>query len=213
MRLSELSKQSGVTTATIKYYLREGLLPPGERVSATQAEYDESHLRRLRLVRALIQVGRLPVATAREVLAHVDDESLGRTIRLGAALWSLSHGPEPDEDAPETAVARHEVDRLLDRLGWAFVQDLGSLDPVHRALVASMATLIRLGYPCDIEYLAEQARLMEQVAVHDLDMMESYPAGAEQVEMAVASVVLYEPLLLALRRLAQEEESARRYGL
>lgn len=45
MRLSELSKQSGVTTATIKYYLREGLLPPGERVTATQAEYDESHLR------------------------------------------------------------------------------------------------------------------------------------------------------------------------
>ncbi|MET7525018.1 MerR family transcriptional regulator [Streptomyces sp. NPDC005248] len=213
MRLSELSKQSGVTTATIKYYLREGLLPPGERVSATQAEYDESHLRRLRLVRALIQVGRLPVATAREVLAHVDDESLGRTIRLGAALWSLPHGPEPDEEAAETTVARHEVDRLLDRLGWAFVQDLGSLDPVHRALVASMATLIRLGYPCDIEYLVGQARLMEQVAVHDLDMMESYPAGAEQVEMAVASVVLYEPLLLALRRLAQEEESARRYGL
>lgn len=54
---------------------------------------------------------------------------------------------------------------------------------------------------------------MEQVAVRDLDMMESYPAGAEQVEMAVASVVLYEPLLLSLRRLAQEEESNRRYGL
>ncbi|MET7859688.1 MerR family transcriptional regulator [Streptomyces sp. NPDC005318] len=213
MRLSELSEQSGVTTATIKYYLREGLLPPGERISATQAEYGESHLRRLRLVRALIQVGRLPVATAREVLSHVDDESLGRTIRLGAALWALPHGPEPDEEAPETALACQEADRLLDRLGWAFVQDLGSLDPVYRALVASMATLIRLGYPCDIDYLAEQARLMEQVAARDLDMMESYPAGAEQVEMAVTSVVLHEPLLLALRRLAQEEESARRYGL
>ncbi|WP_328886892.1 MerR family transcriptional regulator [Streptomyces sp. NBC_00316] len=213
MRLSELSEQSGVTTATIKYYLREGLLPPGERISATQAEYGETHLRRLRLVRALIQVGRLPVTTAREVLSHVDDESLGRTIRLGAALWALPHGPEPDEEAPETAVARQEADRLLDRLGWAFVQDLGSLDPVYRALVASMATLIRLGYPCDIDYLAEQARLMEQVAARDLDMMESYPAGVEQVEMAVTSVVLHEPLLLALRRLAQEEESARRYGL
>ncbi|MYU47619.1 MerR family transcriptional regulator, partial [Streptomyces sp. SID7803] len=52
MRLSELSERSGIATATIKYYLREGLLPPGERLSATQAEYDESHLRRLRLVRA-----------------------------------------------------------------------------------------------------------------------------------------------------------------
>lgn len=213
MRLSELSERSGVSTATIKYYLREGLLPPGERVSATQAEYDEGHLRRLRLVRALLQVGRLPVATAREVLGHVDDESLGRTIRLGAALWSLPHGPDPDEDAPETAAARAEVDRLLDRLGWGTAREIGSLSPVHRALVSSLATLIRLGYPCESDFLAEQARLMHQVAVHDLDMMETYPSESEQVEMAVASAVLYEPLLASLRRLAQEEESARRYGL
>jgi hypothetical protein len=57
MRLSELSERSGVSIATIKYYLREGLLAPGRRVSATTADYDESHLRRLRLVRALIQSG------------------------------------------------------------------------------------------------------------------------------------------------------------
>lgn len=213
MRLSELSEQSGVTTATIKYYLREGLLPPGQRVSATQAEYDESHLSRLRLVRALLQVGRLPVATAREVLGHVDDESLGRTIRLGAALWALPHGPEPDEEAPETALARAEVDRLLDRLGWTTAQEIGSLSPVHRSVVASLATLIRLGYPCEGDYLMKHAQLMHQVAVSDLDMMETYPSEAEQVEKAVASAVLYEPLLTALRRLAQEEETARRYGL
>ncbi|MFB7528470.1 MerR family transcriptional regulator [Streptomyces sp. NPDC056178] len=213
MRLSELSEKSGVKTATIKYYLREGLLRPGLRVSATQAEYDESHLRRLRLVRALIQVGRLPVATAREVLSHVDDESLGRTIRLGAALWSLPHGPDLDEEAPETAAAREEVERLLERLGWATSQELGSLSPAHRALVSSVATLIRLGYPCDVEYLTGQARLMHQVAVQDLDMMETHPTEAEQVETAVASAVLYEPLLMSLRRMAQEEESARRYGI
>ncbi|MFJ1900729.1 MerR family transcriptional regulator [Streptomyces sp. NPDC088115] len=213
MRLSELSERSGVKTATIKYYLREGLLPPGGRVSATQAEYDESHLRRLRLVRALLQVGRLPVATAREVLKQADDESLGRTMRLGASLWALPHGPEPDEEEPETVAARAETDRLLDRLGWRTAQEIGSLSPAHRSVVASLATLIRLGYPCEGDYLAEHARLMHQVAVQDLDMMETYPTEAEQVEHAVASAVLYEPLLAALRRLAQEEESARRFGL
>ncbi|MFJ1930206.1 MULTISPECIES: MerR family transcriptional regulator [unclassified Streptomyces] len=213
MRLSELSERSGVKTATIKYYLREGLLPPGGRVSATQAEYDESHLRRLRLVRALLQVGRLPVATAREVLKQADDESLGRTMRLGASLWALPPGPEPDEEAPETLAARAETDRLLDRLGWRTAQEIGSLSPAHRSVVASLATLIRLGYPCEGDYLAEHARLMHQVAVQDLDMMETYPTEAEQVEHAVASAVLYEPLLAALRRLAQEEESARRFGL
>lgn len=213
MRLSELSEQSGVSTATIKYYLRERLLPPGRRISATQAEYDEGHLRRLRLVRALIQIGRLPVATAREVLAHVDDESLGRTIRLGAALWALPHGPDPDEDAPETATARAEVTRLLGELGWETALELGDLSPVHRSLVASVATLGKLGYPCDIAYLTRQARIMEQAAVHDLDEMETYASEAEQVENAIASAVLYEPLLMSLRRLAQSEESARRYGL
>ncbi|MFJ4917381.1 MerR family transcriptional regulator [Streptomyces sp. NPDC088726] len=213
MRLSELSERSGIKTATIKYYLREGLLPPGGRVSATQAEYDESHLRRLRLVRALLQVGRLPVATAREVLKQADDESLGRTMRLGASLWALPPGPEPDEEAPETVAARAETDRLLDRLGWRTAQEIGSLSPAHRSVVASLATLIRLGYPCEGDYLAEHARLMHQVAVQDLDMMETYPTEAEQVEHAVASAVLYEPLLAALRRLAQEEESARRFGL
>ncbi|WUS99457.1 MerR family transcriptional regulator [Streptomyces sp. NBC_00708] len=212
MRLSELSERSGIATATIKYYLREGLLPPGERVSATQAEYDESHLRRLRLVRALLQVGRLPVATAREVLAHVDDDSLGRTIRLGAALWALPHGPEPDEEAPETVTARAEVDALLDRLGWTHAREIGALSPVHRSLVAALATLVRLGYPYESVHLEEHARLMHQVAVRDLDQMETYPLPSQQVEMAVASAVLYEPLLTSLRRLAQEEESARRYG-
>ncbi|MER5744735.1 MerR family transcriptional regulator [Streptomyces sp. NPDC059913] len=213
MRLSELSERSGVSTATIKYYLREGLVHPGLRITATQAEYDESHLRRLRLVRALIQVGRLPVATAREVLSHVDDDSLGRTIRLGAALWALPNGPDADEEAPETVAARKAVEQLLEGLGWATSQEIGTLSPAYRALVSSVATLIRLGYPCDVDYLTEHARLMHQVAVQDLDMMETYPTEAEQVEAAVASIVLYEPLLMALRRMAQEEESARRYGL
>jgi hypothetical protein len=164
-------------------------------------------------VRALIQVGRLPVATVREVLSHIDDDSLGRTIRLGAALWSLPHGPDPDEEAPETATARAEVERLLERIGWETSQEIGSLSPAYRALVSSVATLIRLGYPCDIDYLAEQAGLMHQVAVQDLDMMEIHPTESEQVEMAVASAMLYEPLLMSLRRMAQGEESARRYGL
>lgn len=91
MRLAELSARSGVSTATIKYYLREGLLHPGRRVTATQAEYDEGHLRRLRLVRALIQVGKIPVASAREVLAALQDGDLDRNERLGSAVWALPH--------------------------------------------------------------------------------------------------------------------------
>ncbi|AZM59847.1 MULTISPECIES: MerR family transcriptional regulator [unclassified Streptomyces] len=213
MRLAELSERSGVSTATIKYYLREGLLPPGRRVNATTAEYDESHLRRLRLVRALIQVGRVPVATAREVLGHVDDDSLGRTIRLGAALWALPQDAEPDEDDPEVAAARAEVDRLLEALGWETARELAPLSPVHRSLVVAVATLRRLGYAWDAGMMVPYGELMHEVARRQLDFMETHASRTEQVELAVASAVLFEPVLRGLHRLAQEEESARRYGI
>ncbi|MET8406564.1 MerR family transcriptional regulator [Streptomyces sp. NPDC005195] len=213
MRLAELSERSGVSTATIKYYLREGLLASGRQVNATTADYDESHLRRLRLVRALIQVGRVPVATAREVLGHVDDESLGRTIRLGAALWALPQEPEPDDQDPAVRSARREVDQLLADLGWETARELAPLSPVHRSLVAAVATLIRLGYSWNAELLAPYAELMHQVAERDLDYLETHTSDAERVETAVASAVLFEPVLRALHRLAQEQESARRYGI
>ncbi|GGN12819.1 MerR family transcriptional regulator [Streptomyces fuscichromogenes] len=212
MRLAQLSERSGVSAATIKYYLREGLLPPGRQVNATTAEYDEEHLRRLRLVRAMIQVGRIPVATVREVLGHVDDDSLGRTIRVGAALWALPQVPEPDEDDAYVRAAHREADALLDTLGWENARQLTTISPAYRRLVVALAAFRRLGYDWDAELLVTRARLMHQAAVADLDFLETQPSEEEKVEAAVASAVLVEPMLQALHRLAQEEESARRYG-
>ncbi|MBA6437745.1 MULTISPECIES: MerR family transcriptional regulator [Streptomyces] len=211
MRLAELSERSGVPTATIKYYLRERLLPPGERITATQAEYGEEHLRRLRLVRSLIQVGRMPVATAREVLAAAEDESLSQNARMGAAVWALPQGPGPDEDDPHAARAREQVDAVLGRMGWSYGQELGDTSPAYRTLVAAIASLDRLGYPHDTEHLLVHARLAGELAVADLDLVETYDTPPERVEAVVALTVLYEPVLLSLRRLAQTEESSRRF--
>ncbi|MEU0394423.1 MerR family transcriptional regulator [Streptomyces sp. NPDC006208] len=211
MRLAELSERSGVPTATIKYYLRERLLPPGHRVSATQAEYDDDHLRRLRLVRALIQVGRVPVATAREVLAAVDDDSLDHHMRLGAAVWAIAHGPDPDEQDPAAQAALRTADALLERLDWSFGHEAGYKSPAYRMLVEAIASMDRLGYPCDVAELLPYARSAAELAVADLDLIERYEREEEQLEAAVAFTVLYEPVLLSLRRLAQAEESRRRY--
>ncbi|MFJ8114056.1 MerR family transcriptional regulator [Streptomyces sp. NPDC096132] len=212
MRLGELSKRSGVATATIKYYLREGLLPPGRQVNATTAEYDEEHLRRLRLVRAMIQVGGIPVATVREVLGHVDDDSLGRTIRLGAALWALPQVPEPDAEDEHVRAAQREADELLRTVGWANARLLTTISPAYRSLVVAVAALRRLGYDWDAELLVSYARLMHGAAVLDLDFVETRESEAERIETAVLGAILVEPMLQALHRLAQEEESARRYG-
>ncbi|WP_369233040.1 MerR family transcriptional regulator [Streptomyces sp. R21] len=212
MRLAELSEHSGVPTATIKYYLREGLLPPGRQINATTAEYDEEHLRRLRLVRAMIQVGRVPVAKVREVLGHVDDDSLPRTIRLGAAMWALPQVPEPENEDEYVQAAHREVAVLLDQLGWENAKRLSTISPAYRSLVVVVAALRRLGYTFGAELLLPYAELMYRTAVLDMDNLERYPSEAEQIEFAILGAILNEPALQALHRLAQEEESARRYG-
>ncbi|MFI1725010.1 MerR family transcriptional regulator [Streptomyces sp. NPDC020489] len=212
MRLAELSERSGVSTATIKYYLREGLLAPGRQVNATTAEYDEEHLRRLRLIRAMIQVGRVPVATVREVLGHVDDDSLPRALRLGASVWALPQVPEPDAEDEFVQGARLAMEELLATLGWSNAQSLAPLSPAFRSLVVAAAALRRLGYDWSPETLVPYARLMHQVARLDLEFMESHVSEAEKAEVAVLGVVLVDPMLRALHRLAQEEESTRRYG-
>lgn len=212
MRLAELSEHSGVSTATIKYYLREGLLPPGRQINTTTAEYDEEHLRRLRLIRAMIQVGRVPVATVREVLGHVDDDSLPRAIRLGAAMWALPQVPEPDEEDEYVQAAHQEVTALLDQLGWENAKQLTTISPAYRSLVVAVAAFRRLGYDFGAELLAPYAELMHRTAVLDLDNMETYPSQAERIEFAILGAILNEPVLQALHRLAQEEESTRRYG-
>lgn len=212
MKLAELSRLSGIPTATIKYYLREGLLPPGRRVTATQAEYDDSHLQRLRLVRALIQVGRVPIASAREVLTALEDESLDHNSRLGTAVSALPHGQESAEDDAAAREARATVDALLTRLDWECTRDGAEASPAHRVLVTAVATLARLGYPCGVDDLAPYAFAGRQLAVTDLDLIERYESPDRQLEAAVALTVLYEPVLLSLRRIAQAEESTSRYG-
>ncbi|MEU4169876.1 MerR family transcriptional regulator [Streptomyces sp. NPDC026665] len=211
MRLAELSERSGVSTATIKYYLREGLLQPGRRISATQAEYGEDHLRRLRLVRALIQIGGVSVADAREVIAAAEDDSLDHHLRLGAATRALPTAEKPAEDDPAVATACRSVEALLERLGWTCEPGVDLLNPAHRRLIDSVAALVRLGYPCDTEALLPYGRLAAQLAVTDLDLVEAQPTPSEQIEAAVALTVLYEPVLLSLRRMAHAEESARRF--
>ncbi|MFE6174236.1 MerR family transcriptional regulator [Streptomyces sp. NPDC056464] len=212
MRLAELSERSGVSTSTIKYYLREGLLAPGRQINTTTAEYDEEHLRRLRLIRAMIQVGRMPVATVREVLGHVDDDSLPRAIRLGTAVWALPQVPEPDEEDEYVQAAHQEVATLLDRLGWENAKQLTTVSPAYRSLVTAVAAFRRLGYDWGAEQIAPYAELMHRTAVLDLDSMEAHPSEAEQIEFAILGAILNEPTLQALHRLAQEEETTRRYG-
>ncbi|MFG3442366.1 MerR family transcriptional regulator [Nonomuraea sp. NPDC047897] len=202
MRISELSDRSGIALATIKYYLREGLLHQGEQVAATRAVYDDSHLRRLRLIRALLEVGRLPVAAIKQVIDAVEDESLPVHQMLGTAQYALGPATEP-EPAEEWQTARAEADRLIDERGWTVAPDA----PTRNELAQTLVTLRRVGLPTDLTRYAETAG---GLAAAELDRLPLDGSRESTVEAVVLGTVLYGRAFDTLRRLAHESESARR---
>ncbi|MFF5932658.1 MerR family transcriptional regulator [Streptomyces sp. NPDC012508] len=208
MRLSELSDRGGVSVATVKYYLREGLLPPGTPVTARQSEYGEEHLRRLRLVRALLTVGGMTIQQARDVLAVADDPASGRHERVSAAAYMLGpQVPPPEPSDPERPLWDEvfaEMRDLLAEMGWRVSDGAPALAALTRAVV----TLRALGYRGGVDHIRRYAEVMRPIAAEEYTVMEEYPAVEEAIEAAVAYTMLYEPILLALRRLAHEDVSA-----
>ncbi|MEU6821962.1 MerR family transcriptional regulator [Streptomyces atriruber] len=207
MRIGELSRRTGVPVPTIKYYVREGLLPQGELSSPNQAHYGEEHERRLRLIRALLEVGGLKVAAIAEVLDAVDDP--GRPLHkvLGAATGRLAAEGGTDDDA-EAAAAHTAVEQLIARRGWRTHGSNAAAEDLSRALAA----LYRVGHGEFVELLDEYADAAELVARSDLGYVSRRGAVEDLVESVVIGTVLGEAVFNAMRRLAHVDASARLYG-
>jgi DNA-binding transcriptional MerR regulator len=207
LRIGELSRISGVSIPTIKYYLREGLLPPGTATGPNQADYGDDHRHRLRLIRALAEVGRLPLATIRDVIEAIDDPQLSMHEVLGEAHGAL--GPDlVDDDTEELCTARAEVDDYIDQhLKWRVATDSSA----RHELAHALATLLRLGWDTDAHVFDRYARLADQLASWELKRTPVDRDRQVTVEAVVVGTVIFESVLLALRRLAQENHSAIRF--
>lgn len=207
MRISELSRSTGVPVPTIKYYVREGFLPPGELTSRNQATYDETHERRLRLIRALLDVGGLKVAAIAEVLGAADDPARPVHKVLGVAANQLGTCLSHDDDA-ESAAASAVVSELITRRGW----HAHGAHPAAGDLARALAAMERVGHGGFSELLDDYADAAELVARADLDYVDRRVAVDDLVESVVICTVLGAAVFNALRRLAHVDASARLFG-
>lgn len=203
MRMSELSRRSGVPVATIKYYLREGLLPAGEPTAVNQALYDDRHLRRIELVRALRGAADLPIATIARVLTAMDEYRAGeRPDHLSVAIRALSDPVEiADEEREAFDAAARDVSALLAELGWNVDADSPGRDDLARALMVVRRHLPDVA--ADHRALRSYAAAVRELA--DVEIPPRFdPASdpGDALRFSVLGTVLFEPVLLALRKLA-----------
>lgn len=201
MRISELSREVGVPAATIKYYVREGLLPAGRRESETQSAYDQEHVHRLRLIVALTQVAGLSLADTRTALAGLDGHEQVQVMRT--AQEAATREP-PSGDEEELAGAEQFVQDLLTGLGW---EKAAKPSPQRRRLVAAVDSLQRLGHTELLTAVPEWAAAAERIAAADLASVGGIAEHDRLAESVILGVVIGGDIVQSLRLLAETEQA------
>lgn len=205
--MSELSATTGTPVPTLKFYLREGLLPAGERTSPNQSQYDETHVARVRLVRALLDVGGLSVAQAFTVVSALDDDSVPLSSTFGVAQRAVTQ-PAPPATGEGNGVAR--IAELCASRGWAVYPNNPGLTMAARVIDTYSALGVEVITEAALERYAHAADL---VAAADLEAVASAHDEAQMTSVVVVGTVLGDALFAGLRRIAQEAESFRRFPL
>jgi DNA-binding transcriptional MerR regulator len=206
VKISQLSRDSGISIPTLKFYLREGLLPPGTPTARNQADYTEDHVRRVRLIRAMSEVGALPLRSIKVVLAALDDPDLPVHELLGVVHRAVGPGSIPADPDAELLDAHADVERFLVDLGWK----VGPLTPAPWALAQALVTLRRLGRNVAADVFEPYATAARRIAAGEVAVTAAQPSRVEAVEQVVVGTVVFGTALLALRHLAQEHHSAQR---
>lgn len=209
MKISELAEASGESIPTIKFYIREGLLQPGDTTSRTRADYGEVHVKRLALIRTLQAELGMTVDTIGEVIRAAEQ---GGGAMLAAGLENARrarHGARKRKDevvSPELGRAWKLITKMEKQLGWEIHPDDMMVDDVAEAV----ATILRVMPDARIEdSLVQYAQAMKAIA--DEEIPDSFnPEGdpVESMRYAVLGTYLFEPLILSLRRLAHGQRTA-----
>jgi DNA-binding transcriptional MerR regulator len=185
--------------ATVKYYLREGLLQPGEVTGPRRAEYDESHVRRLQILRLLREVGGVPVTNLRLVMDALDDESLPIHDVMTLTADVISAGPEPGDQEPASLEV---VDAVVRAMSWDRLRP----ESVDRLRLAALVSLLNgpgmLG--ADVNVLTYYGQLADQLAKTEIAMIDPTRERAELLEDMVTGSVVYGQVFTLLRQMGHE---------
>jgi DNA-binding transcriptional MerR regulator len=154
MSVGDLAKEIGVSTATINFYVQEGVIPPPRRLNRTRAAYSARHARLLRLVKNM-QASGMTLANVKTLMRQTTDEEGLRkledvgmfqaplTLGMGATIKPV----EPFEPMRATEfAARAGVDRAhLRRLeSWGILRPerRGRYDVRDLVLVETLKPLL-----------------------------------------------------------------------
>ncbi|MFP6610469.1 MAG: MerR family transcriptional regulator [Deltaproteobacteria bacterium] len=134
LRISDLARETGVAVGTIKFYIREGLLPaPTLKTGRNMAYYDRSFIERIRMIKELQTKRFLPLDVIRAILdrddAVISQSEIDTMVSLEGTFYEAIHYA-PGHPPITVAEAAKRFD--LEEQGIRYNIELGVLTPIIR---------------------------------------------------------------------------------
>lgn len=123
LKMKELERATGVGRESIRFYIREGLLPQPDRLGRNVALYDESFIERIRFIKELQQKRYLPLNVIKAIVAADASPSRGEVealLALDGKLFPSVRGAleQPRERlsalAGRTGITAREIREIAD---------------------------------------------------------------------------------------------------
>ena len=221
-KISDLARETGTSQHTIKYYMREGVLPPPTlKTGRNMAYYDESFIGKIRCIRELSEKRHLPLNVIKAIIDRDDSViSAGEISTLlgieGTFYEAIHYAPGHIPITREEAQNRYGLDdEYMD-----YLIETGILTPVDREgvelfegddilLLDNLAQMTKAGY--DDDFIPHKLstpvyfEALDKLAREELKMFSRAVTGkdvgdARIAEMALAGMKLAEQFIVLLRR-------------
>ncbi len=155
LRISELAQKAGVSPATIKHYVNEGLIPKPVKTGKTMAYYDESSIDRIHRIKKLQKEKFLPLEVIRRMIDSGD--TFEDDVNFGKAIFKQSLVSEKARPVPESKIERrcgYPLDHILalaeEGVVRPYIKDgVRYYDPIDVKIIEVMRRRGEMGIPFD----------------------------------------------------------------
>lgn len=208
LTMKQLVEATRLSAASIKFYMREKLIPPAVPGRPRRAYYDGRHVRRLTTIRALRDVAGLSIEVIRRTLRAIDSDQADSVDVIAPAIDALAFIGAWGADT-RFFDAKKDVATAFKKAGLMVRSNAGSRDTIARTLVALRQTGAVVGVVEISRYIGLLSPLAQEEIENERTSAVLLSDKETSLELAILGTVLFEPLIVGMRRALHEHFTTR----